>query len=516
MSIALVSHTTAAGLAGGTSASINTTGANFLCVVFVENGSSSHTVSDSKTNTWHYRTVNSSGSGPQEMIIAYAYNATVGTGHTFTLSAGDVGSAGAFMAFSGVQTTDPYDVENKAGSGSAGTSAQPGSVSPTNDNSLIISGAGLNSGGGTISVNQSFTITDQLPFTGGNNYAVCGAYLIQTTKGAVNPTFSWSGSADWYANSAVFMAAAGGGALTSGSASLSSTTSTTINVTCGVATGGTPTYTYQWYRSTVANFTPGGGNILSGATSTTLADSTGLSKNTPYFYKCVATDSVSATVTSNQVAGSLLASAVAIGAIGDSITYGYGLSAGQDPITQMAPYIAEMTTQKTVTFSNQAISGTQTSDWQSGSGNLTSAKSAFASAGVTYVLIMLGANDAASSNHVSAATYGTRLANIVSDLTGAGYKVVLNYPTYIPSGANSGATDEQSVALAESYQAQIDALTNGNTIFKGDKLAFNYFMNNLSLYQADSTHPTATGAQKLALLWAHALDVIINPIPTGF
>ena len=67
------------------------------------------------------------------------------------------------------------------------------------------------------------------------------------------------------------------------------------------ASGGTAPYSYQWYRSTASGFTPGAGNLISGATSLSLTDS-GLIPNTGYFYKVVATDAVAATATSAQLA----------------------------------------------------------------------------------------------------------------------------------------------------------------------------------------------------------------------
>ncbi len=94
---------------------------------------------------------------------------------------------------------------------------------------------------------------------------------------------------------------AGGSSLASGTASANGSTGpTTAPVICGAATGGTAPYTYQWYRSITNGFTPGGGNIVSGATSLTLND-TGLTSGTTYYYKMQSTDSVPNTVTSNQV-----------------------------------------------------------------------------------------------------------------------------------------------------------------------------------------------------------------------
>lgn len=66
------------------------------------------------------------------------------------------------------------------------------------------------------------------------------------------------------------------------------------------ASGGTGPYTYQWYRSTTTGFTPGAGNLISGATALTL-DDTGLDAGTTYFYKVKATDSGAVADTSGQL-----------------------------------------------------------------------------------------------------------------------------------------------------------------------------------------------------------------------
>lgn len=89
-------------------------------------------------------------------------------------------------------------------------------------------------------------------------------------------------------------------ATTAGALSKVSVGSTTASLSSAAATGGTAPYTYQWYRSTTTGFTPGGGNIITGATSLTLSDS-GLSAGTPYFYKVIATDSGSVAGTSAQL-----------------------------------------------------------------------------------------------------------------------------------------------------------------------------------------------------------------------
>lgn len=90
-------------------------------------------------------------------------------------------------------------------------------------------------------------------------------------------------------------------ATTAGALSLVSVTSSTANLLSAAATGGAAPYTYQWYKSTAAGFTPGGGNLITGATALALADS-GLTAGTVYYYKVIATDSGAVTGTSTQLA----------------------------------------------------------------------------------------------------------------------------------------------------------------------------------------------------------------------
>ena len=86
--------------------------------------------------------------------------------------------------------------------------------------------------------------------------------------------------------------------LAAGALSKTSVGPTTASLVSAAATGGTGPYTYQWYRSTVSGFTPGGGNLIAGATALTLND-TGLIPNTQYYYEVVATDTGNGNATAN-------------------------------------------------------------------------------------------------------------------------------------------------------------------------------------------------------------------------
>lgn len=91
--------------------------------------------------------------------------------------------------------------------------------------------------------------------------------------------------------------------LAAGALSQVTVSSNAASLLSAAATGGTGPYTYQWYQSTTTGFSPGGGNIVAGATS--LSQSfTGLVPNVTYFYKVVVTDTGNSntTATSSQLA----------------------------------------------------------------------------------------------------------------------------------------------------------------------------------------------------------------------
>jgi hypothetical protein len=91
--------------------------------------------------------------------------------------------------------------------------------------------------------------------------------------------------------------------LTAGAISLVQNSPTSPKLAATAATGGTGPYTQQWYRSQTSGFTPGGGNIIAGATALTLSDS-GLVPGSLYYYKVVYTDTGASnvTVTATQLA----------------------------------------------------------------------------------------------------------------------------------------------------------------------------------------------------------------------
>lgn len=201
---ALIAHTAAAQLnTPVTTIAIDTTGANLLIVIVNQFKTNIGTLTDSKGNVWVGLTSQSDVASTNFSRIFYCSSPLVGTGHTFTLTAGGVIAGGIYVqAWSGAAAV-PFDVENGATAASANSIAC-GSVSPGLSNSLII--AGLCTGGvtGAVSINSGFTISDFVDFNSGVNVGGYAAYFVQGAATPINPTWSWTSAIPSAATIAVF------------------------------------------------------------------------------------------------------------------------------------------------------------------------------------------------------------------------------------------------------------------------------------------------------------------------
>ena len=188
---ALISSVSAGSAAGNTitTGSIDTTGANFLVLTMGYLAGTAPTISDSKGNTWSALTASSNTSSATR--IFYVANPTVGTGHTFTATVTGGYPAIAAMAFSGVKTSSPFDAENGAGS-SGGTSIATGSITPSENGELLVTGLGTIGTSGGEAIDNSFTIQESVTFVGGQHSGLFVAWKVQSTAAAINPTWSWT------------------------------------------------------------------------------------------------------------------------------------------------------------------------------------------------------------------------------------------------------------------------------------------------------------------------------------
>ncbi len=195
--------------------------------------------------------------------------------------------------------------------------------------------------------------------------------------------------------------------------------------------------------------------------------------------------------------------ALNIGWIGDSITYGTNGA----PVTEAVAKLTAMG--YTVTSTNRGISGSSTSDWAAGGTDLTAAMSAFATAGVTIVHIMLGTNDVRTPNSFTPAQHFTNMRGIVLALVAAGYKVVISKPLYTVPNAMPGTPDwpnDPNSVYLEYFTLDMQ-LVDGIRIFKGD--TGGYEISSLSpttFLASDGVHPAnSTENNILGDYWATAL-----------
>lgn len=192
--IALVANVSVGmtGVSGATSAAIDTTGATLIVIAQSGVVGLTLTPTDSKGNTWTALTAYAGGSLTCQLY--YCANPVVGSGHTFTVVAGAAASI-AVGAFSGTMNAAP---DSAGGAGAAsGTTQQPGLLTPSVDNCLVVTGFQYVSptvpGPGTISA--GFTITDDIG-NADTSVPVAMAYQVQTTATGVNPTWSSNAAAE--------------------------------------------------------------------------------------------------------------------------------------------------------------------------------------------------------------------------------------------------------------------------------------------------------------------------------
>lgn len=207
MAITFIGSVKSGGAAGFTTAALNTSGANFL-IATIATGGGTASISDSLSNTWTPLTKQGAGGGALQFF--YVTNPAVGAAHTFTIGTA-VNMSVEVLAFAGVDTTAPFDVENGASSGGV-TTGQPGSVTPGSDNEVVISAASIVQDTTVLSVDSGLSAVIQQNYSAGTFYGSGTAYLIQTTAAAVNPT--WSATVALGIGSlviATFKAGAGGG-----------------------------------------------------------------------------------------------------------------------------------------------------------------------------------------------------------------------------------------------------------------------------------------------------------------
>ncbi|MFO0907048.1 MAG: GDSL-type esterase/lipase family protein [Isosphaeraceae bacterium] len=297
------------------------------------------------------------------------------------------------------------------------------------------------------------------------------------------------------------------------------TTSTSIKLNIVAALGGVAPVTSKLYRSTTTPFTPGPGTLVADITGlSTYTDTPGGNPGDVVHYIAVATDAGAAVVQGLSVAAATNFAPIPLGMVGDSITNGMS--------TSMASQFSALFPQYALTVSQQDNSGSSSTDWASNGGansRVTNAINAFNAAGVKWISIMLGTNDARSPFLTSTNAYKANVLTVINAFKAAipTAKFVLHGPPaiYNPNLLVGNLWDDSANARLLSYVAQLDSLCDGVTIFKGDRLSFASFaMNAPGYYNSnDPVHPSSTGAAALCQNQSKALAAVfgITAGPSG-
>lgn len=183
----LVAHIAAGSPNGNTftTTGINTTGADIIVIGISDNVGGS-TLSDSSGNTWTPLSPSTGTSGVSTLY--YCQSPTTSPSHTFTLTATSNFMSIYVTAFSG-SLAAPLDQSNRANSGFT-TTIQPGSVTPSQNNELIVTHVCKGIDTSSFSINSGFSIIDSVTGVGSTHYGGAIAYLVQSTAAAVNPTWT--------------------------------------------------------------------------------------------------------------------------------------------------------------------------------------------------------------------------------------------------------------------------------------------------------------------------------------
>jgi hypothetical protein len=193
---ALVAEVGAGAAAGGntfTSGAINTTGANFIVVVKVWSGATEPDLTDSKSNAY-----TAAGAAQADIGVArwirqyYVQGGTVGASHTFTLTGSGHYGALSAMAFSGIAAT-PFD-QHAGDNATAWTTAASGSLTPSQANTVSVTGVGFDTGTAAITEPSGYSAGPEVMYTSGANLGISASWKILTATTPINPDWTAASS----------------------------------------------------------------------------------------------------------------------------------------------------------------------------------------------------------------------------------------------------------------------------------------------------------------------------------
>jgi hypothetical protein len=147
-------------------------------------------LSDSRGNTWQPLTEKGAGATQSAQLFYCEGTGIGGAGHTFSVASVALTYPVILVMAIKTAATSPFDQEN--GVDGAGPTLQPGSVTPLEDNELVVSFLGYQVTGGS-TIDSGFTQSDDIDNSPALGVGGSMAYKIQTTAQAENPTWTVTG-----------------------------------------------------------------------------------------------------------------------------------------------------------------------------------------------------------------------------------------------------------------------------------------------------------------------------------
>lgn len=177
---------------GATTTTVNTTGAD-LIVIAVSDFANGATPSDNQANT--YTQVGPSESTTRQIAKIFACKSpTTSASHTFTPGGNNGWNDVQVWSGSASGTlTAITDASSGGKSGALGsTTVQPGSITPTQSNELIVCSLTLDDPSTTTppTINSSFTVSTWGAETAGSTFGSGFSYLVQSAANPINPTWT--------------------------------------------------------------------------------------------------------------------------------------------------------------------------------------------------------------------------------------------------------------------------------------------------------------------------------------
>ena len=175
-----------------TTGAVDSTGADLIVIVDNAYQLAPTTPTDSQSNTWTKAT-EQIATNDYDTVIWFCQNPTTSATHTFTRNeTNSYGSIHVYL-FSG-SASSPLDQTNGV-QGSGSSPQGPGSVTPTEDDELLITNIVWSATNiASISADNGFTVQEETNYSGGNNFEGASAYLIQGTAATVDMDWSFTGS----------------------------------------------------------------------------------------------------------------------------------------------------------------------------------------------------------------------------------------------------------------------------------------------------------------------------------